>query len=58
MVTVEPLECELIDFMRSVRDGVEPSVTGVAGRRALEVAEAITHAMEDANRSSGAGKVS
>ena len=58
VVTVEPLECELIDFMRSVRDGVEPSVTGVAGRRALEVAEAITHAMEDANRSSGAGKVS
>ena len=58
VVTVEPLECELIDFVRSVRDGVEPGVTGVAGRRALEVAEAITHAMEDANRSSGAGKVS
>ena len=47
--TVEPLECELLDFVSSVRDGVEPNVTGVAGRRALAVAEAITQAMKDAN---------
>ena len=52
---VEPLECELLDFVSSVRDGVEPSVTGVAGRRALAVAEAITQAMKDANRLPGVG---
>ncbi len=55
---VEPLECELIDFVRSVRDGIEPSVTGVAGRRALAVAEKITHAMEDTNRLPGVGGTS
>lgn len=55
---VEPLECELIDFVRSVRDGIEPSVTGVAGRRALAVAEEITHAMEDTNSLSGVGGTS
>ena len=55
---VEPLECELIDFVRSVRHGIEPSVTGVAGRRALAVAEEITHAMEDTNSLSGVGGTS
>lgn len=53
---IEPLECELLDFVSSVRDGVEPSVTGVAGRRALAVAEAITQAMKDANHLPGVGE--
>ncbi len=53
---VEPLECELLDFVSSVRDGVEPNVTGVAGRRALAVAEAITQAMKDANYLPGVGE--
>tara|TARA_B100001013_G_scaffold336445_1_gene255744 strand:+ start:68 stop:1033 length:966 start_codon:yes stop_codon:yes gene_type:complete len=56
--TVEPLECELLDFVSSVRDGVEPNVTGVAGRRALAVAEAITQAMKDANCLPGVGEKS
>lgn len=43
--SVEPLERELIDFIGAVRDGVEPVVTGLDGRRALAVAEAITDAM-------------
>ena len=42
---VEPLKCELIDFVDAVRDGVEPVVTGADGRRALAVAEAIADAM-------------
>jgi len=52
--TIEPLECELLDFVSSVRDGVEPNVTGVAGRRALAVAEAITQAMKHTNHLPGA----
>lgn len=43
--SVEPLERELVDFVGAVRDGVEPVVTGLDGRRALAVAEAITDAM-------------
>ena len=42
----------------SVRDGVEPNVSGVAGRRALAVAEAITQAMKDANCLPGVGEKS
>ncbi len=36
--------------MNSVRNGIEPGVTGAAGRQALVVAESITNAMEDTNR--------
>ena len=42
----EPLELELRDFVHAVRDGTTPTVDGVAGRRALAVAEQITVAME------------
>ena len=56
--TAEPLECELRDFVHSVRSGNEPGVTGVAGRQALVVAEAINHAMQDTNRLSKVGRVS
>ena len=45
------------DFVHSVRSGNEPGVTGVAGRQALVVAEAINHAMQDTNRLSKVGRV-
>ena len=41
----EPLELELRDFVRTVRTGGTPRVDGIAGRRALAVAEEIAAAM-------------
>ena len=58
VATVEPLECEIRDFVHSVRNGIEPGVTGASGRQALVVAEAITNAMEDTNRLSKVDRVS
>ena len=43
----EPLECELVDFVSSVRAGSAPGVDGRAGRRALALAERIAAAMDD-----------
>ncbi len=43
----EPLECELADFVSSVRAGEAPVVDGRAGRRALALAERIAAAMDD-----------
>ena len=56
--TVEPLECELRDFLQSVRNGIEPGVTGDAGRQALVVAESIIDSMEDTSRLSKVSGVS
>ncbi|MHC4261326.1 MAG: Gfo/Idh/MocA family protein [Planctomycetota bacterium] len=36
-----PLQAELDAFLRSVRDGTPPEVSGVAGRRALELADQV-----------------
>ena len=41
----EPLELELRDFVNAVRTGGVPRVDGIAGRRALAVAEEIAAAM-------------
>ena len=41
----EPLEQELLDFVRAVRTGSEPGVDGLAGRRALALADQIAGAM-------------
>ena len=45
----EPLELELRDFVSAVRTGRMPRVDGVAGRRALAVAEGIAAAMLERN---------
>ena len=42
----EPLKRELVDFVRAVRDRRAPLVTGVDGRRALALAQAIADKME------------
>ena len=42
----EPLRCELVDFVRAVRDRRSPGVTGDDGRRALALAQRITEQME------------
>ena len=42
----EPLELELRDFVNAVRMGTAPTVDGVAGRRALALAERIAEAMD------------
>ena len=36
-----PLQAELDAFLRCIRDGAEPEVTGADGRRALELADRI-----------------
>lgn len=41
----QPLQAELDSFLRSVETGSEPEVTGLDGRRALELAERITDAI-------------
>lgn len=41
----QPLQAELDSFLRSVESNSEPEVTGLDGRRALELAEAITAAI-------------
>ena len=41
----EPLELELRDFLSTIRTGGTPRVDGIAGRRALAVAEEIAAAM-------------
>lgn len=41
----QPLQAELDSFLRSVESGSEPEVTGLDGRRALELAERITDAI-------------
>jgi len=41
----EPLERELDDFVTSVREHTEPGVTGVAGRRALELADRVARSI-------------
>jgi predicted dehydrogenase len=41
----EPLRREMLDFVRAVREGGEPLVTGAAGRRALDLARRITEAI-------------
>ena len=41
----EPLQRELIDFVRSARTGEAPGVTGADGRRALAVAQRIAEAL-------------
>ena len=43
----EPLEIELRDFVSAVLTGGVPRVDGIAGRRALALAEAITVAMQE-----------
>ena len=45
----EPLELELRDFVSAVQTGAMPRVDGVAGRRALAVAEEIAAAMLERN---------
>jgi UDP-N-acetylglucosamine 3-dehydrogenase len=42
----EPLRAELSSFVRSVRDGTAPEVTGADGLAALEVAEALLRSSE------------
>ena len=42
----EPLERELTDFVRAVRTGGAPGVTGTDGRRALVVAQRIVEALK------------
>ncbi len=42
----EPLERELIDFVRSARTGEAPGVTGADGRRALAVAQRIAEVLQ------------
>lgn len=41
----EPLAHELDDFVQSVRKGREPTVSGVAGRRALELADRVAQSI-------------
>lgn len=41
----QPLQAELDSFLRSVETGSQPEVTGLDGRRALELAERITEAI-------------
>ncbi len=43
----EPLRLELADFVAAVRDGREPGVTGVEGRRALALAQRIVDRMAE-----------
>jgi predicted dehydrogenase len=45
VVTEEPLKRELQDFVEAVRDRRPPTVTGDAGRRALDLAQKITEQM-------------
>jgi predicted dehydrogenase len=45
VVNDEPLRRELVDFVEAVRNGREPSVTGRAGRDALELATRIAEKM-------------
>jgi len=45
----EPLELELSDFVSAVRTGRKPRVDGMAGRRALAVAQEIATAMLERN---------
>lgn len=47
VVTAEPLERELADFVRAARHGTPPGVTGADGRRALAVAQRIADAMSN-----------
>jgi len=44
-----PLQAELDSFLTAVQDGVEPEVTGVDGRRALELADRVRAALADQN---------
>jgi predicted dehydrogenase len=41
-----PLQAELDSFLRSVREGTPPEVTGQDGRRALELADRIVAAIQ------------
>ena len=43
----EPLRLELADFVAAVRDGRQPGVTGVEGRRALALAQRIVDRMAE-----------
>lgn len=52
--TPDPLAAEIRDFVACVREGRRPAVGGAEGRRALEVALAITQAM---GRSRRAGRM-
>jgi predicted dehydrogenase len=45
----EPLKRELSDFLRAVREGRQPLVTGEDGRRALTLAQRITERMAAGN---------
>lgn len=49
VASAEPLERELSDFVRAVRQGGSPRVTGADGRRALAVAQRIADAMADSS---------
>ena len=51
----EPLERELIDFVRAARTGTAPGVTGTDGRRALAVAQRIVDALEAGSAAGSAG---
>ena len=42
----EPLECELRDFVEALRHRRTPTVDGIAGRAALELASRVAHAIE------------
>ena len=42
----EPLKFELVDFVRAVSRGVAPRVDGVAGRRALALAQRVAIEMQ------------
>lgn len=48
VVRAEPLEVELIDFVRAVRTGTRPGVNGEDGRRALALAQRVAEAMKTA----------
>ncbi|MGN2393034.1 Gfo/Idh/MocA family oxidoreductase [Pelomicrobium sp. G1] len=50
----DPLAAEIRDFVACVREGRRPAVGGAEGRRALEVALAITQAMNRRDRRSAA----
>jgi len=43
-----PLQAELDSFLRAVREGAEPEVTGADGRRALELAQRIARQIREA----------
>jgi predicted dehydrogenase len=51
--TPDPLAAEIRDFVACVREGRRPAVGGAEGRRALEVALAITQAMGRSRRRAG-----